>query len=252
MPDDAWRGVFQSEHAEHRTELVTSRDGIRWERVAPHMAFLQPGLWDGWDHEFVALTKPILHDGELLVYYSGSDLPCKAYAPDHPLSARILDGGTGRRSGYAIGVAKLRLDGFASMEGYDPEGVLTTRPLRFAGDRLAVNVHAPESPAPRVRKGDGPHGVLRVEVLDASLGSLPGFSLDECDPITADSTGHVVTWRGRHDLSRLAGRTVRLRFHLKNAALYAFQFGGDGAAESSGALLCPGCRGRPRSSAAGR
>jgi hypothetical protein len=216
------------------------------------MAFLHPGLWDGWDHEFVALTKPVLHEGELLVYYSGSDLPCKAYAPDHPMSARIRDGGTGRRSGYAIGVARLRLDGFASMEGYDPAGVLTTRPLRFAGDRLAVNVHAPETPAPRVPRGPAPHGVLRVEVLDADLGRLPGFSAGDCDPVTGDDTRRIVTWRGRHDLKALAGRTVRLRFHLRNAALYSFQFTTEGAADDSVHLGCPGCRGLPGSPAASR
>ena len=242
---DQWRGVFASEHVEHLTELVISRDGIHWNRIAPHMAFPQPGLWDSWDHEFVALTKPIVRNGEILIYYSGSDVPCKGYDPAHPLSGRVLDDVEGRRSGYAIGVSKLRLDGFASMEGYDPEGVLTTRPLVFDGDRLMINVHAPEKPVSTVRNPPSPYGTLRVEVLDEQERSLPGFGLSECDPITGNETRRAVTWKGKSSLSSLSGKTIRLRFHLRNAALYAFQFTSGSAAPGALNLLCPGCRGRP-------
>jgi hypothetical protein len=37
----------------------------------------------------------------------------------------------------------------------------------------------------------------------------------------------VVKWKGNADVSRLAGKPVRLRFALKNCHLYAFQFAGD-------------------------
>ena len=38
------------------------------------------------------------------------------------------------------------------------------------------------------------------------------------------NTLHVMSWQGRNDVSRLAGQTVRLRFSMKNAKLYSFQF----------------------------
>jgi len=34
----------------------------------------------------------------------------------------------------------------------------------------------------------------------------------------------VVSWRGRRDLSALAGRAVRLRFVMRGAKPYSFQF----------------------------
>jgi hypothetical protein len=33
-----------------------------------------------------------------------------------------------------------------------------------------------------------------------------------------------VNWKGRHDVSSLSGKPIRLRIDLKRAKLYAFQF----------------------------
>ena len=45
----------------------------------------------------------------------------------------------------------------------------------------------------------------------------------ESDP--AATTGrHVMGRQGRNDVSRLVGQAVRLRFYMKNAKLYSFQF----------------------------
>jgi len=61
---------------------------------------------------------------------------------------------------------------------------------------------------------------------DAEGRAIPGFSLDEADEIVGDEIARTVTWAGRSDVSALAGRPVRLRFALKDADLYAIQFGG--------------------------
>jgi len=34
----------------------------------------------------------------------------------------------------------------------------------------------------------------------------------------------VVTWRGKSDVSALAGKAVRLRIRMRSTKLYAFQF----------------------------
>jgi len=54
---------------------------------------------------------------------------------------------------------------------------------------------------------------------------IPDFSLTDCDPIQADAVNRVVTWKGRSDVSALAGQPVRLQFELPSSKLYAFQFG---------------------------
>ena len=64
---------------------------------------------------------------------------------------------------------------------------------------------------------------VRVELLGVSHEPLEGFLLRESDP-AGTSGRHVMTWQGRIDVSRLAGQVVRLRFSMKNAKLYSFQF----------------------------
>ena len=59
VPEELWNSVYSEEFAEYRTELVMSRDGIKWDRPAPHWEFFTPGLYDSWDRDHVALAKPI-------------------------------------------------------------------------------------------------------------------------------------------------------------------------------------------------
>jgi hypothetical protein len=63
-------------------------------------------------------------------------------------------------------------------------------------------------------------------VLDAD-GSQPiaGYARAQGQPVILDSIDAVARWKDKADLTALAGRTVRLRFHLWNAELYAFWFG---------------------------
>jgi hypothetical protein len=88
-------------------------------------------------------------------------------------------------------------------------GRLTTVPLTFSGKRLELNVQGEE---------------VRVGVLDEQGRPIPGFALRDCEPISGDHIAKTVSWAGG-DLAGLAGRTVQLVFKMRNAKLYAFQFG---------------------------
>ena len=91
-------------------------------------------------------------------------------------------------------------------------GWVKTRPFKLEGKRLEVNVDAREG------------GNIRIEVLDEAGQGIEGFSGNEAMPYTSvDELRLRPRWGPRDDLSALAGRTVRLRFHLQKAALYAFQ-----------------------------
>ena len=109
----------------------------------------------------------------------------------------------------STGLATLRRDGFVSMDAAAAEGTLTTRTLRFNGSHLFVNAAAP-------------HGELRVEVLDEAGKPIAPFTRDACTAIVGDSVARRVAWKGGDDLSALRGRPVRLRFHLRDGALYSF------------------------------
>ena len=116
------------------------------------------------------------------------------------------------RTGGTINLAKLRLDGWVSVDAGDEPGTLTTKPLKLTGDKLVINADAED-------------GGVGVEILGRTgQRPVPGFSLADCDRFSGDSVRHTVAWQGSSDLSRLQDRPVRLRFHLQNAKLYSFVF----------------------------
>ena len=89
---------------------------------------------------------------------------------------------------------------------------MITRPLVYAGNRLTLNFAASAA------------GSVRVELQDAHGLPIGGHSLDDCPEIYGDEIAHTVAWRTGADLSPLAGQSVRLRFALSDADLFAIQF----------------------------
>ena len=67
-------------------------------------------------------------------------------------------------------------------------------------------------------------GSLRVEIQDETGRPIPGYLLQDSPELFGDSVDQAVSWKGTSDLSSLTGRTVRLRFFLKDADLYALRF----------------------------
>jgi hypothetical protein len=113
----------------------------------------------------------------------------------------------------SIGLATWPRDRFVSADAPATGGTLTTVPLRFAGQRLEINA----------RTGEG--GDVRVELLDAAGRPLEGIPISK--PFTGDDLRHTVQFPEPMNLGALASRPVCLRFHLRNAELYAFAFRGE-------------------------
>ncbi len=97
-----------------------------------------------------------------------------------------------------------RVDGFVALRGGDEGGQVTTKPLRYAGKRLLLNFV--------VRPG----GKLTIEALDEQ-GAVRG----ESRPLAGDSVRSPVIWQQDPELSE---GVVQLRFTLKNADVFSFQF----------------------------
>jgi hypothetical protein len=117
-----------------------------------------------------------------------------------------------------IGLAVLPLDGFISLDGarsHYSEAV--TRAFTFAGNNLELNMQA----GPR---GQGRVCDVRVEILDADYFPIPGYTFDDAVALTQTGVANRVTWKNNLDVSKLAGKTVKLKFYFKHAKLYAFQF----------------------------
>jgi len=66
-------------------------------------------------------------------------------------------------------------------------------------------------------------GSVRVEVLDEKGQVIPGFSAQDCLPLTGDGVDQPVRWKSQPTLQPVIGKPVRLRFLLENATIYAFQ-----------------------------
>ena len=181
--------------------------------------------WGSWDYGYIHAAGGVclVVGDELWFYYGafsgqGSVLKPGQNGP-YPQDNAMYAGGH-------TGLATLRRDGFASMETHGGEGVLATRPLRFSGTHLFVNV-------------DTSQGELRVEVVDRSGVVIEPFSLPNCRAVRADSTREPVTWDAG-DLATLAGHEVVFRFHLRHGKLYAFWVSPSDAGVSRGFVAAGG------------
>ncbi len=179
--------------------LMASRDGVHFGRW--NEAFLRPGIertgtWQ-YGHQFIAE-----HVVETKSALPGAPNELSIYAAEDYWHGK---GGSLRR--YS-----LRLDGFTSVHASMKGGDLITRPFSFEGAKLCVNFATSAA------------GSMRVEVLTAEGQPVQGFTLKESADLFGDSVDRTVTWNQRANVGSLQGKSVRLRFQLKDADLYSFQF----------------------------
>jgi hypothetical protein len=71
---------------------------------------------------------------------------------------------------------------------------------------------------------DAGHGEIRVEVLDEQGVVIPGYELENAEPFSSDQIRGIVRWQGGKNLQGVAGKNIRLVFHMQMAKLYAFRF----------------------------
>ena len=115
-------------------------------------------------------------------------------------------------SNFATGLAILRRDGFVSMHAGNNEGSFVGDNIEVDGKYFFVNADV---------KAKGAQ--LKVELLDADGNPIPGFTKRDCVVMRgADKTKQLITWKGKQDLTELAGRTIRAKFYLTRGDLYAF------------------------------
>lgn len=119
----------------------------------------------------------------------------------------------------AIGVATLPLDRFVYVAPWkeSESGWLITKPFKLEGKHLEINA-------------DAVKGSVAVEILDEDANPIPGFTQQEFKPLkAADGVRLECKWEKQPDLGSLEGKTVRLKFDLDKARLYAFQVQADSA-----------------------
>ena len=196
---------YRSEHSPRYGTTVTdaafmtSRDGVTFDRWGE--AFIRPGpsRKDTWVY------------GDNFVFWG--IVQTKSHLEDAPDEISLY-----ATEGYWEGAFTsfrrytLRMDGFVSARAPLSGGEVVTKPLKFDGARLEMNLATSAA------------GSVRVEIQDTEGKPIPGYALNDCQPQFGDQLDRVVSWKSGTDVSQLSGTPVRLRFELKDADLYAFQF----------------------------
>lgn len=176
-------------------QLAVSRDWETWQRPI-RKPILSTGILGSVDDGMIFTSSNLIeHKGSLWMYYGQWDNFHLTF--DRKAS---------------IGLATWRKDGFVSLSnGGDKPGNVTTKPVRIDGTSLRVNAVL-----------NKPGGYLRAEVLDEDGTVLPGFSFEDSVPLRGMSVERRLKWIGGNNFADLKGRTVRLRFHLRDGDFYSY------------------------------
>ena len=204
-PEGQWKQKYP--------QLAASRDGRHWYRVNPREAFIPLGSeTSSWDPDFTIAGRPgpVLIGDELWFYYLGH-----TQRDEQPFD-------------QDVGLAKLRRDGFVSLNAGDEAGELITRPMTFSGSRLYVNAQVEKGGYIKVavcsRSGAQmiPPGRTERASRPASGEPIDGFTFNDAVAVTGDATKIPVRWNGANEFRLSSGDHVRLKFRLKNAKMFSF------------------------------
>jgi hypothetical protein len=173
-------------------QFAASADGRTWHRARPCLNVIPrgaPGTFDG--GAILGVSSTVVHVGDQTwVYYTALTTSHGAPMPPKRLS---------------IGRAEWRRHGFVSLDAADG-GRLETVPLRLRAPSLVVNA-------------DASRGRVRVALLEFDGSPIPGYSLEESEPLRADATRWHARWRSVREAP--ADRPLRVVLELTNSQLFS-------------------------------
>jgi hypothetical protein len=193
-------------------ELMTSRDGLVWERPFREPYFLARGKAGQFDSRAIfSNATPVVLEDEIRFYYGAySQSPVGGVS-----SEAVLKSG--------VGLASIPRDRFAGIrptprsdqptlrKPLENIGQVTFKPLDLAGCR-EITLNA-----------DAGKGAIRVELLNEAGYRVRGYSRDDAVAIQGDGLRQAVGWKERR-LEQLPPGRYMLRLHLENATVYAVSF----------------------------
>jgi hypothetical protein len=103
-----------------------------------------------------------------------------------------------------------------SFVGARANGEFSTRSFKMPAADLYLNVASPAPGRPFAKD----QAYVRVEVLDDKRNTIPGFEAEKCLIRNEDRRDVPLKW-GDASARQLGGQTVRLRFFLRSANIYA-------------------------------
>ena len=218
--------LFTRENGTIDNELMSSRDGLRWDRTFAHQSVLARGGKKFFDASFVLTNgNPIAMGDEMWFYYGGVRGIVRFPNPDEKdMPKRATEYASG------VGLAKIKRDRFigiapdprAALRNWNPNdpkkkpeppfntiGQVTLK-ARDLSSVKEIQVNA------KAEKG----GSVRVEVLNEDGYRLHGFAKDDAVSLAGDRLDFTAAWKEK-SLADLAPGKYLLRFHLDRAELFA-------------------------------
>jgi hypothetical protein len=204
----------------NQVELAVSHDASSWERACDREVLLGIEPYDGvaYDTSQVLLSGPpvVRPDGELWFYYVANRFNMNSEDfKEHGATEELFRLGvkpSDFQSREALCLAKMRPDGFVSLDAA-MQGTLVTKSFIWpAGKDLYVNI-------------DAEWGEVYVEVVDfeTAVAPLQGFGGRAMQPITGDHPhGLKYDWEGKSCKAGGWEVPVRLKFYCRQARLYSW------------------------------
>lgn len=200
-------------------ELMSSRDGRKWERSFTATPIIARGQGEVFDSgSLFSNSTPVLIGDEMRFYYGAyRGTAVGGVGLDRQ---KVGSGDNFSGIGFAFTprdrLVALAPDPASSVKNPPPKssrppntiGQVTLRPLDLEGAReILINANASA-------------GNVRVEILDEDGYRMPGFTKDEALPLQADGLAQPAAWKTR-SLADLAPGRYLVRLHLDNAELFA-------------------------------
>lgn len=187
-------------------QVAASRDNRRWSRTCRD-TFIPLGESGAFDSFIISVAPGIIPiDADTwALYYRSGDGP---HGGSHPITLPYTPKSR-------ISRVTVKRDRILGIEGAPDGGHFSTRPLAFAGNRLVVNAEP---------TGSDPE--IRVQLVASDTNEpIPGYTFEDCRPISADGLDTPVVWNGQAEIGDAVSReSVRLHARIRSMRIYAFQF----------------------------
>lgn len=195
-------------------ELYHSRDGRNWKRFSTRDTLMPLGPEGSYDCYMVETpTQPLIVGDEVWIYYGGGSVHHDwwIFGQEEGLDAPEVKDPTHAQNGHHLCLATLRRDGWVSLDATLREGYIETKPMFSPGAHLYINACCAKD------------GFIDVEIMDNWDNVWKGFGRKDCRTFRADCVHEKISWNGGDAVNMIPG-IVKLKFYLKNAELYSFQF----------------------------
>jgi|TARA_B100001750_G_C15505318_1_gene599982 hypothetical protein len=172
-------------------QLVSSRDGRKWERVgnrSPVIELGEPGSWD-WGSVSIG-NSVVIEKEEIKAYYTGrNDTHAHTTIDNEPVEG-------------SIGVATWPIDRFVGLESKE----FGTLEINESNPKTSLHINA-----------NANNGFIQVALYN-NENNIEGFNIEDSIKITSDSLDHIVEWNTNSSLPKIP---LKIKIHMQNAEIFS-------------------------------